>query len=293
MEQNPTHRRDGFAEGFKKLLAIAEREVPRPDRPSTLPLEAIRMAPDVFQPRTFEGPEGGLGDTQRTNAAHVEELVRSLKAKGRGGRLDDVLVVAIGQHFYCIDGHHRLAAYLRAGIDEMIPVKPFEGTVVEAVKEAIKCNAKDRLPMDHADKMEAAWRLVGLGDLCSKAETAEATGASESTIGNMRATFRQLDAAGHEPRTMTWSEAKQTLKGDVAKEFDDDARAAQTREWAKRFGKAFGKKARRLPEVFGDAIELYSDDLPRLLVEHWGELAREVAEILIEEDRDMENGTPF
>jgi ParB-like chromosome segregation protein Spo0J len=265
-----------FAEGLALLREAYALQPPRADRPEKLPRGEIRMAHSVFQPRLFQ-------EDLHKDEAHVEELTRALKAKPEGRRhLDPVLVVAVGNAFYCVDGHHRLLAYARAGVDGEVPVEVFPGGLEDALKEAIGRNSRDRLAMSHEEKLEAAWRLVTLG-AHSKREIAEATGAAERTIANMRAVLRDLQAAERDPTGMPWRDAKRGLEGDVKRDFTDEMRAAQVREWAKRFSRAFGKKALGRPDVFGDALGLYSEKLPRALVEHWPDLAQEVAEQMAHE----------
>jgi hypothetical protein len=100
---------------------------------------------------------------------------------------------------------------------------------------------KDRLAMTHADKLEGAWRLTVL-DVGSKRDVADATGAGERTIATMRETKRVLMARGGQPylNSLSWSDAKDALKGEERKEFDDSARAAWSRECARRITKEFG-----------------------------------------------------
>jgi hypothetical protein len=262
-----------FSDGLAKLRSVAEREEPRRDRPSTLALDAIRTAPEVFQPRTFEE------DTDK-DEAHVAELVRALNAKPEERRqLDPILVTAIGQEFYVVDGHHRLWAYRAVGVTRTVPVEYFEGTVQEAVKEAIHRNAKDRLAMSHEDKLEAAWRMVGLGvEVYSKSEVAEATGTADSTVGKMRAMLRELQAAGRYEPDMTWAAARIALKGEVRAEFDEAARRARVVDWAKRIRRTLGPRAAKHADVLAEALELYHRKMPERLVSAWPEEALKVAE---------------
>ena len=111
------------AEQLVKLTALNKRAVQTTDRPPTLRLDQIRQEPAVFQPRSYLGENG-------VDRFHVSELVRPLKARGRDGQkhLEPILVFAIGNAFYCIDGHHRLAAYARLKRPLSVPVKHFEGT---------------------------------------------------------------------------------------------------------------------------------------------------------------------
>ena len=269
-----------FDEGLAKLKRMAEKPA-RTDRPAMIARPDIHMAVSVFQPRLFQDD---LGDDE----AHVRELVRAIKAKPKQAPfLDPVLVMAIGGGFTCIDGMHRLLAYKRAGVDGPIPVEHWEGSIEDAIKEAVLRNARDKLAMTNDDKLEAAWRLTVL-EAHSKREVSEATGVAQSTIGTMRATLKKLQADesaddpgsfGSAPRPIpaTWREAKRALSGDERQAFGEEQQAAMAREWARRFARAFGTRAVKQVGIFADAIEIYSRRLPRSLVEHWSDLAEEIA----------------
>ena len=62
-----------------------------------------------------------------------------------------------------MDGHHRLAAYKTAGWKGDIPAIVFNGSLDEAVREALRRNRETKLPMTAKDRREAAWRLVKEG----------------------------------------------------------------------------------------------------------------------------------
>jgi ParB-like chromosome segregation protein Spo0J len=259
-----------FSDELARLREEAEREPTRQDRPQSLPLKAIQTAPAVFQPRSLE-EEGGK------DQAHVGELVRAIKAKPADARfLDPVLVFAIGGAFYCLDGHHRLLAYQAAGVTCPVPVEHFEGSLEDAIREAAQRNSRDRLAMSNEDKLEAAWRLVLLA-AHSKREIVEATGASERTIGNMRATLKRLLEGEPGGSWESWREAKQAASGEEPREWTEEAQAALAREWARRIRQAVGPMAGRQPAIFAEALELYSEGLPRKLLECWPELAGQVA----------------
>jgi hypothetical protein len=77
-----------------------------------------------------------------------------------GGTLPPLLVYPIGDAYYVIDGHHRLAAYDTARCKGAILAHVFSGTLSEAERAALRSNNKNKLPMTQADKITAAWRLV-------------------------------------------------------------------------------------------------------------------------------------
>jgi len=89
------------------------------DSPLTLPLSDIRIIEEVFQHRS-----GNLAATD----AHVAALAKSI-GNSEGQPLDRVWIFWIGDGWCCIDGHHRLEAYKRAGYYLPIPVVVFKGTL--------------------------------------------------------------------------------------------------------------------------------------------------------------------
>jgi hypothetical protein len=285
------NKRISFDEGLARIRKLAEKPA-RQDRPDMVRREDIRMAVSVFQPRQLQED---LGEDE----AHVRELARALNAKPKGSRyLDPVLVIAVGKAFYCLDGMHRLLAYKRAGVDGPVPVEHFEGSMEDAIKEAVTRNSRDRLAMTSDDKLEAAWRLTVLG-VHSKREVAEATGASERTIATMRTTLRKLQEGDKDPGGFgsavripaTWREARRLLSGDDFREFTDEMREAQVREWARRLAKTFGNKPGKQAEVFADALETAWPRLPQELVRAWEDLTLEIARE-IGNDPDMWDDPP-
>jgi hypothetical protein len=156
-----------FGEALDKLEKVARSTPSNYPTPNTIYPSEIKLAPDIFQPRIIGGAMG-------EDEGHVRELQRGLRAKGKGGLLEAILVIRIGKNTYCVDGHHRLAAYCRQGTGHAVPVEWFTGSIREAVFETAKRNSRDRLPMRRREKLEAAWRMTVLGGH-SKAEVAEAT----------------------------------------------------------------------------------------------------------------------
>ena len=104
----------------------------------------------------------------------------------------------VGERFYVLDGHHRLDAYHTVGWKKPVPVKVFNGTLAQARAAALKANSRNKLPMTHEDKSEAAWELTkNHQDQMSIEVTAALTTVSKRTVSNMRRTWKQLcDQAG-------------------------------------------------------------------------------------------------
>ena len=142
--------------------------------------------------------------------------------------LTHLLVMPVGQRFYVIDGHHRLAAYDTAGWDKGIPVEVFPGDLTAARLLALSCNVRDKLPMTTHAKSEAAWQIVkeDLGGLTAQG-IADRTGVSLRQVKYMRAAWKELpeavaaaaEAAGEQPvdpMKLTWAKARDIWQGKSA-----------------------------------------------------------------------------
>ncbi|MGY4500402.1 hypothetical protein ACVWYH_004333 [Bradyrhizobium sp. GM24.11] len=149
-----------------QLQADIDREGPRePEGPErrTVARQNIHVAEDVFQWR---------GDRKKDRWArenHIYTLAKALHEQKKP--LDALQVLQVGEDFYVIDGHHRLAAYDTAKWTKGIPVHVFAGTLSEARLEALASNSRDKMPMTAGSKSEAAWRIVkeNLGSLNAEA----------------------------------------------------------------------------------------------------------------------------
>jgi hypothetical protein len=128
----------------------------------------------------------------------------------RKGELDPVLVLRLGtffeetQHYIIehhdsaewlvVDGHHRIAAYLKAKYTAPIKCEWFAGSVSEAVDEGLRRNEITHLEIDQGDKAEAAWwRTLRAWDgddwdakKLSKLDVVRLTGCGEGTVAQMR-----------------------------------------------------------------------------------------------------------
>ena len=202
------------ASEVKEALAKAERQhttVGRPARPDAsvelLPSE-VQMRPELFQPREFSF---GLRATDRD---HVKKLARAI---GIQGELDPIVVIKLGKKFVCVDGHHRLEAYRAEKWVKPIKCEWFSGSVREAVDESVTRNAKDRLNVPQADRLEVAWKRVLLG-WGSKAEIVRLCCVGDGTVAHMRRVMklgREVTKQGKEFRNRlgfhltetSWSQA--------------------------------------------------------------------------------------
>lgn len=273
------HKRPTFVRALADLERKHQRSKPPAARPETLVPSSIRTAPEVFQPRIIR--EGDVDNY------HVRELSRALATKGNDA-LDAIIVMQIGKDPYCVDGHHRLAAYKAANVTNPVPVEWFEGSVREGHREAVRRNVKDKLAMSRDAKLEAAWREVVLGQL-SKAAIVEMTGVANGTIGNMKSKLRELkeahlaeedefavvDSSGSSDANdeflcdLTWREAKAHRKGYAERGNEWADKIAN--EWADRLSKTFGAEWGKQPRIAAEAIARYSERMPEKLIEVWKE----------------------
>lgn len=249
-----------------RLKELAEQPKPYP-LPESLPLTAIKMLPELFQPR------GQNGMDER----HVQELKRSVKVQGA---LEPVLVAWIGADAYLIDGHHRIAAYRQAEYAEPIPVTAFAGTVEEAVLEAGRANSRAKLPMDSRSRQDYAWRLALMG-CYSKTEIRVACGVSDGQVGIMRRAVKQLGAEAL--RYQSWWQVQQAMKGivrEIPTEEELEARLEQlANEYADRLATTFSTNLAQNPQLAARAFSVYFGrklgELAEALEEYVGDIVKE------------------
>jgi ParB/Sulfiredoxin domain len=199
-----------------KALREAERQLKQPAdgkqqlvqiRPSL-----IATRPELFQPR-------GFATRNALDTGHVAKLVRRIATKGE---LKPPLVVQLGTEWVCVDGHHRIAAYLQHHGKQWrgtVRCHWFAGTIREAVDESVRRNDEVKLEMRRGDKYEAAWQRVVLG-WGSKRQIKEVTGVSDGLIGMMRRVVR-----AHEQETLSGAELRAKIKS-LRKATWSEARAA-------------------------------------------------------------------
>lgn len=256
-----------LGQAWEALLHQHSRGKPAPSLPPgepTLPLRRIKLRPEVFQHRRPSGP---------ASAAHIKDLMSSAKERP----LDPLLVWWDGKHWTCIDGHHRIEAYKRAGGFDEVPVRVFRGTPEQASLQAARGNSRAKLQMSATEKLGAAWRIVSTASDVSKQETAEASGASERTVANMRKVRDQLLQMSKVPTEMSWDAARRLASGEDAAESIDweDRNEKEAQEMANKLLAALGKRGQQRVEALARALEIYSSQLPAQLVEHWGPLEAE------------------
>lgn len=255
----------------------AERTVARGD---------IHVAEQVFQWRDSD---------QWDRRNHIHRLAKAIKEQGKP--LPHLLVLPVGQRFYVIDGHHRLAAYDTAEWAKRIPVRVFPGDLTTARLLALSCNVRDKLPMTTKAKSAAAWQIVkeNLGGLTAQ-EIADRTGVSLRQVKYMKAAWKELPAAlaaaakaaGKEPvdpMELTWAQARDVWQGKTAAAFTDEERetwkqrkAQEMVDLIQRTNVAAG--IMRDMEVAALALQMLDADLPAALMEQWaGDYSEEIEEL--------------
>ena len=183
----------------RERLVTQEREAEGSSNvvPATLDIAAITELPSLFQPRGES-----LTMWPGKSDDHIRVLSRDPK---RGITLDPVLVVAFGNEWFLVDGHHRIRAYRIAKWNKPIPVEVLSTTltgterVAIAEAESTARNRKNHLNLSELEKADVAWRMVVTNTTLSKRDTAELCGVSESTIGKMRRVKRELIELGELP----------------------------------------------------------------------------------------------
>ena len=128
------------------------------------------------------------------------------------------MVRQVGAKFLIVDGHHRFAAYDAELVFEPVPVVHLEGDLREAIKVAIRSNAKAKLNMTEEDKLNAAWRMTCMNSrkatrLWRPAKTCDI---GTTTVTNMRAVRDRLNAddgwvLGRTGTSWTWRREIKTV----------------------------------------------------------------------------------
>lgn len=233
-----------------------------PNKPTSLPIDAIELIPELFQPRSS-------GDWN--SEAHVNSLSRAVRnsqeVSGKAS-LEPVLVYWVGDAWVCLDGHHRLAAISknsRAGSKPTVSVEAYEGTLEDAMLESTRRNSRNKLMMSEYDKTERAWTLFLTGSYTHKA-IHEACGVSTKTIQRMARAIGDAVAERAEAfRTMHWWQVRRVA--------DDDAlpmdRDAQRAEKVRRVGESLGRAMKnRPPDLIGDALIAMHPEIAQALLVH-------------------------
>jgi len=138
------------------------------------------------------------------DTAHLRDLRQVLTNNPR--KALDPLLVWQGPDgaFYLLDGAYRTEAYRQAGQgSRKVPVRVFHGDRDGAILEALRDNAKAKLPLSSMERQDAAWRLVRMPPKenrprYAKPQIADASGVSERQVGYMRKRWKEAQAEGPE-----------------------------------------------------------------------------------------------
>lgn len=226
--------RSAAAQERKRLAILAARKS-RSDVPNELELHTIKAAPNLFQPR-----HDSIAYAPGRSEAHIKALAKTPKG---GAGLDPLTIVAMGDEWFLVDGHHRLAAYKEAGWQKAVPVCILSSDLVAeqrvewAVQLSYADNKKDRLNLNGADKLDGAWRSVAGSADMSIADTATTHGVSPRSVASMRRVKKELEDEGMRPSLMaSWRMAQLELQNRQGKERQNgsDWQEAQRRELSKR-----------------------------------------------------------
>jgi ParB-like chromosome segregation protein Spo0J len=261
------------AKDRRQALEEAEKQLTvRPEGQKIIKLKPddIGFRPALFQPREFYG---GL---KTTDGKTVKELADAI---GIYGELDPVLVIKLGEQFVCVDGHHRLPAYKKEKWKKAIKCEWFGGSVREAVDESMRRNAKIKLNVPKADKLEEAWKRVVLRH-GSKKEIAFLCGVSPRSVANMRVVVACANEASERGERLrrglgdrsldevSWTSARMAWQGAERQTITEEEEAKML---AQRIGQKMEDRLSRNPAVTARALELYDADLPEALRRAWRE----------------------
>jgi ParB-like chromosome segregation protein Spo0J len=235
-------------------------------------LKSVHVAPNVFQRRLKD--ENLLEDKQ-----FLWDLVSAIElvsADEQSQPFAPILVTAVGNKYFVVDGHHRLDAYHTAGWRRPVPVEYFEGTLREARAEALERNTKHGLRMTADAKAEAAWELV-IENKLKRSEISKHTTVPIRTVARMRAVLKEHRDQVKEwswirARRLTWAKDLEFASGDGK---HDDAKESWKEKQARRLASyiAKGPKLLQDPEVTARALAMVSGGLPSALVSEWLEQA--------------------
>ena len=254
-------------------------------RGRSLPLSKIIEIPIVFQPRDM--------NTDVVNRdRHIQTLITAIYNSPQN-RLEPVTVWWSGQRWVLVDGHHRLAAYRevkkQGKIKRLppIPVEVLEGNYLVAIAESKDRNSRDKRPMSREDKSNSAWQMVAIDKPeYSKRLIARACGVSVPTVGRMRKQLSSFKEAYPDhwkelALNCSWGRAQMLEKEPSSGE---ELANEMVQQWARRLSKTFGTKPCNQPDIFWEALEVYS---PHLAAGIKGLIAPEIIETYDKDDFDF------
>lgn len=258
-----TKKTPSRGKAWAKLTKAYSGGKPQPSIGDSLSLWSIQIIPEVFQVRA---------PNEADSIRHITDLAGVIKAQGS---VDPISVWWSGAEWVCIDGHHRLAAYEKAGV-EQVKVKVEVGAPQAMLILSTNENKKNRLHMGTAERAEAAWRLTCLPEEIrpSKKDTAAITGLGTSAIGDQRRVHASL--TGHHDYTaaavqdMTWWAARRLEKGLTDGEpGGQEWEEREVEEMCKQLGKTWGTLHDSKVELFLRALQRWDRRLQERAPSEW------------------------
>ena len=235
---------NSFEEAFLYIKAESQSKNEPAHSPTTLSLTQIAPASLLFQPRS------------NLDVRHIRVLKTAL-VNNDSNCLDPLIVWWSGKNWRLIDGYHRYEAY-KAFMKERgylpdIPVKVFRGGLNQAITHSIRCNSKNKLPMQSFEKSERAWKLLALNTGMTQKEIYQACGVSKRLVATMASALRALPK-DQNPLDLTWKEVlrMKPMSHDGEKIVEEMTAALK---------KTFGSKAIKYPNYFAEALNNYSHQL--------------------------------
>lgn len=281
MKKNDKNTYASFGASKQAILRELESGKVMLDRPTSLPLDSIKYATGVLQPRMLNGERSQSDE-------HIKDLTR-LILDSDSHLLDPVVVWWSGKNWRCLDGHHRLVAYKMANKKletpiVNVPVEVFVGSFDEAHAHAIRLNSKIKLNMSFDDRKESTWQQVCLDPKRERkvAEIASLTKVSISTVEKMRRYHKRLltdetlwEDNGFQkvplvPDQMSWNMARQVVEGrKVLRDYGDAEMKAEARALGYKLRKTCGPVLSKKPTVTALALREYSKQLPKMLIQEF------------------------
>jgi hypothetical protein len=229
---------------------------------------SIRVASQVFQWRI---PKRNMLPSDD----HIFRMAQALLQQRKP--LTPIIVFSVGEMFYVMDGHHRIAAYDTARWTKAIPAKVFQGSLEAAWRSALGRNSHDKLPMTQEDKTAAAWRVVKKADPRDSISGIMAlTGVAKGTVNSMRAVWRTINDGKHgdakELQALTWAKARRVAEGRQDDMELEDWRAREADELVKALHRAkLIPRLTRNPDITALALAQLAEGLPAALMAEWTE----------------------
>jgi ParB-like chromosome segregation protein Spo0J len=182
------------------------------------------------------------------NPAHVRALACLVT---QGHRLDPLTVWRDpAGRLVLMDGHHRLAAYVKAGKGSRVPARIHDGPEAEARRLPVYRNAKASLPLTYGERADYAWSLV-LHTNLTRPVIAGDCALSTRTVTAMRTAKARWEALGESP-PRSWFHARNGgTEAPQPEEADDmpDRIEIEADALTEAAGKALHAAARRSPEA--------------------------------------------